>query len=112
MSGATLWLFLVAKKKKKKKSLSGFFQGLSSAGHLKFMLSFIIISAKPPLTHIEIFLVDYMQIACMVVVCNVCWKSITIAHAWWHTTQCMCVVGGKGNDSMVQEGQVVLLVRS
>ena len=41
--------------RQKKRSLSGFFQGLSWAGHPKFKFSFIIILAKPPLTHIVIF---------------------------------------------------------
>ena len=53
---------------------------MSWAGQPNFIFSFIIISAKHPLTHVVIFLAAYVQIVCMFVVCSVCWKSITIAH--------------------------------
>ena len=34
---------------------------------------------------------------------SVCLNLMTVAHAWWRTTCCMCVEGGKGVNSMVQE---------
>ena len=42
------------------------------------LLLFRLSPHSPTLYSLEIFLVDYVQIVCIVVMCSVCWKSITL----------------------------------